>query len=116
LFFFQNNNAFIIPPDSTYIRVKVGVDYVGNGVGEESRCEISERDDFQLLYPGYLPLTGSPEVVPSFLLKIPPCLREDYSFWIDYIFPALDFELEKMLFSVNSIEQRPWNFWRLVKE
>ncbi len=113
--FFSNNNAFVIPPDTTYIRVKIGVDYVGNGEGEDRQCQIT-YDDFRLIYPGYLPIIGSPEITFNNMENNSVCQGEDLSFWISYMFPSLDFELENMVVSIHSIEQRPWNFWRLVKE
>jgi len=58
ILFFRNNNAFVVPPDTTYIRIKIGVDHVGNGVGEDILCKIA-YDDFRLIYPGYLPIIGS---------------------------------------------------------
>ncbi|MCK5794262.1 MAG: hypothetical protein KAH12_06135 [Anaerolineales bacterium] len=113
--FFHINNAFVMPPDTTYIRINIGVDHVGSGVGEEMHCRIN-YDDIQLIYPGYLPITGSPEVAVNNGVKESVCQGEDHTFWISYMFPSLDFDLEKMLISLHSIEQRPWNFWRLVKE
>ena len=113
--FFHNNNAFVIPPDTTYVRINIGVDHVGSGVGEDVHCRIG-YDDIQLVYPGYLPITGSPEVTVSNGVKEPVCQGEDHEFWISYMFPSLNFNLENMMVSIHSIEQRPWNFWRLVKE
>ena len=113
--FFRNNNAFVIPPDTTYIRIKIGVDHVGNGVGEDWFCRIA-YDDFRLIYPGYLPIIGSPEITFNNVENNSVCQGEDFSFWISYMFPSLDFELENMMISIHSIEQRPWNFWRLLKE
>ncbi len=114
-YFFYMNNAFVMPPDTTYIRVKIGVDYVGSGEGEGWGCRIS-YNDFHLIYPGYLPVVGSPEIEFNNMENNSVCQGEDHEFWISYMFPSLDFDLEKMLLSIHSIEQRPWNFWRLVKE
>jgi len=114
-YFFHLNNAFVMPPDTTYIRVKIGVDHVGSGEGEGWGCRIS-YNDFHLIYPGYLPVVGSPEIESNNMVNNSVCQGEDLTFWISYMFPSLDFDLEKMLISIHSIEQRPWNFWRLVKE
>jgi len=114
-YFFHMNNAFVMPPDTTYIRVKIGVDYVGSGEGEGWGCRIS-YNDFHLIYPGYLPVVGSPEIESNNMVNNSVCQGEDLSFWISYMFPSLDINLENMMVSIHSVEQRPWNFWRLVEE
>ncbi len=115
--FFHNNNAFVIPPDTTFVRIKIGVDRVGSGVGDDVRCWIDYKN-IQLISPGYLPITGSPEITFHYEGNNTICQGEDMSVWISYMFPSLDFDLENMMISIHSVfdEQRPWNFWRLVKE
>jgi len=106
--FFANNNAFVIPPDTTYVEIRVGVDYLE--ISEGLYCGIDD-EDLQLVYPGYLPINGVIETKPG-VPKI--CRDDDFSFRMAFLFPSLDFELEKMLFSIRGGAQKPWNFWRLV--
>ena len=115
--FFHNNNAFVIPPDTTFVRIKIGVDRVGSGVGDDLLCRIDYKN-IQLISPGYLPITGSPEITFHYMGNNTICQGEDMSVWISYMFPSLDFDLENMMVSIHSVfdERRPWNFWRLVKE
>jgi hypothetical protein len=107
--FFANNNAFVIPPDTTYVEITVSVDYLE--ISEGLYCGI-EDEDLQLVYPGYLPINGVIERKPG----VPEiCRDEDSSFKMAFLFPSLDFELDKMLFSMRGGPQLPWNFWRLVE-
>ena len=106
--FFAKNNAFVIPPDTTYVEIVVGVDRLE--ISEGSYCGIDD-EDLQLVYPGYLPINGIIETKPG-VPKI--CKEDDSSFRILFLFPSLDFKLEKMLFSIRGGPQKPWNFWRLI--
>lgn len=108
--FFANNNAFVIPPDTTYVEIRVGVDRLE--ISEGSYCGI-EDEDLQLVYPGYLPINGVIERKPG---ELAICRDDDFSFRMAFLFPSLDFELENMLFSIRGGAQEPWNFWRLVEE
>jgi hypothetical protein len=107
--FFARNNAFVIPPDTTYVEIRVGVDRLE--ISEGSYCGI-EDEDLQLVYPGYLPINGDIEEKPN---EPSICKEDDSSFRIAFLFPSLDFELENMLFSIRGGAQTPWNFWRLVE-
>jgi len=107
--FFARNSAFVIPPDTTYVEITVGVDRLE--ISEGFHCEL-EDEDLQLVYPGYLPINGVIETKPD---EPKICKKDDSSFRIAFLFPSLDFELEKMLFSIRGGAQLPWNFWRLTE-
>ncbi|MGB2963924.1 MAG: hypothetical protein WBB69_08060, partial [Anaerolineales bacterium] len=96
--FFQRSGAVVIPPDTSYVRVKVSVDFIDNGDRFATSCSLAAKS-FQLVYPGYLPITGIGDRRRDAMW---PCDNKDYSTWITYLFPSLDVDLDKLLFSVRT--------------
>ena len=109
--FFQRVGAIAIPPGTSLVRVKISVDFIDNGDQFATRCSLSQ-ESFQLVYPGYLPITGiadrrHPEVFP--------CDNQDYSTWITFLFPSLDVDMDTMLLSLRTdIGNDPWFLMRLT--
>ena len=111
--FFRNNDAFIIPPDTTYIKVNIGVDYVDSGNSNPEDCK--DFENIHLVYPGYLPISGV-EVETPYLKQYGYCQGEDIDFWMEYYFPSLNFDQAEMLLTIQGWPGDPWNFWRLLEE
>ncbi len=106
----SGEGGVVIPPDTTYIRVRISVDHLDNYGGLPGRCSLS-TEDFQLVYQGYYPITaiGDLKTPPLF-----PCDEKDYSVWMHFFFPSLEFEQEKLLLSIRGGPREPWYFWRLT--
>ena len=109
--FFQRSGAVVIPPDTSYIRLNVSIDFIdhNNDRYAASTCTL-KAESFQLVYPGYLPVTGIGD------RRYPekwPCDNQDYSTWVSFLFPSLDVDPDKLLLSVRTNGKDPWFFLKL---
>jgi hypothetical protein len=110
--FFQRVGAVVIPPDTSYVRVKVSVDFIDNDDRFATTSCSLKAGSFQLVYPGYLPITGiSDRRYPERW----PCDDQDYSTWITFLFPSLDVDPDKLLLSVRTDGEDPWFFLILTE-
>ncbi len=107
--FFQRSGAVAIPPDTSYVRVEVSVDFIDDGDRFATNCSL-EQQSFQLVYPGFLPITGIGDRIRDPLW---PCDNKDYSTWINFLFPSLDVDPNIMLLSLHMDSEDPWYFLSL---
>jgi len=109
LIYLRNADAQLIPPDSSLILVRLEkVSPAG-----QLDCRTSP-DKIQISYPGYYPITTSPEILLEFNTGVLAWVCSDNNFnesWLVFKFPALNVDPSQLTFSIMGEEN--WVFWSL---
>jgi len=110
--FFSREEAELIPPDSSLVMVNVEkVSPAG-----QLDCRTSP-EKIRLSYPGYYPISASPESLLKFNLLVLDMICSDDEFekeWIVFKFPSLDIDPSQLLFSIKG--EASWVFWNLAEK
>jgi hypothetical protein len=109
--FFGRVEAELIPPGSSLVMVNLEKVSPAGPLACGTRPE-----DIQLSYPGYYPITSSPESLLEFNIGFLTwmCSDDDFSSkWIVFKFPSLDIDPNELLLSIKGEDN--WVFWNLVE-